>query len=56
MAKAKPKSKPNPFTGRGRIISTSAWEQHFIDKDVEGYIEFGDTDRASCISATYTAK
>jgi hypothetical protein len=43
MAKAKPKS--NLFTGRWRIISKSAWEQDFIDEEVEGYIEFGDKDQ-----------
>ena len=39
MAKSKPKSK-NPFAGRWRIISMSAWEQDFIDEEEEGYFEF----------------
>ncbi len=44
MAKAKPKP-TNPFTGRWRIVSMSAWEQDFIDEEEEGYIEFGDKDQ-----------
>ena len=40
MAKSKPK--PNPFSGRWRIISMSAWEQEFIDEEEEGYVEFTD--------------
>ena len=40
MAKSKPK--PNPFFGRWRIISMSAWEQDFIDEEEEGYVEFTD--------------
>ncbi len=42
MAKTK---QPNPFTGRWRIISMSAWEQDFIDEEEEGYIEFGNNDQ-----------
>ena len=38
------KSKPNPFTGRWRIVSMEQWEQDFVDEEEEGYIEF-DTQR-----------
>ncbi len=41
MAKAKPKPK-NPYTGRWRVVSMSAWEQEFIDEEEEGYIESND--------------
>jgi hypothetical protein len=37
MAKSKPKS---PFVGRWRIVSMSAWEDDFLDEEVEAYIEF----------------
>ena len=30
----------NPFTGRWRIVSMSAWDQGFIDEEEEGYFEF----------------
>jgi hypothetical protein len=39
MVKVKPK--PNPFAGRWRIVSMSAWEQDFIDEEEAGFIEFG---------------
>jgi hypothetical protein len=42
MAKAKPKA--NPFLGRWRIVSMSAWEQAFVDEEEEGYIEFREDD------------
>lgn len=42
MAKAQA---PNPFTGRWRIVSMSAWEQGFIDEEEEGYIEFEKDDQ-----------
>mgnify|MGYP000257921606 CR=1 FL=1 len=35
MAKEK-----NPFEGRWRIISMSAWEDDFLDEEVEAYFEF----------------
>lgn len=38
------KSKPNPFTGRWRIVSMEQWEQDFVDEEEEGYFEF-DTQR-----------
>lgn len=37
MAKPKPKS---PFTGRWRITSMSAWEDDFLDEEVEAFIDF----------------
>lgn len=40
MAK-KPKP-PNPFTGRRRIVSMSAWDEEFIDEEEEGYFDFAD--------------
>jgi len=39
------KSKPmNPFAGRWRIASMSAWDQDFIDEEEGGYIEFDQKD------------
>jgi hypothetical protein len=43
MAKSKPE--PNPFAGRWRIVSMSAWEQDFVDEEEEGYFEFGENDQ-----------
>lgn len=37
MAKAKPKSL---FTGRWRIVSMSAWEDDYLDEEVQAFIEF----------------
>lgn len=34
----------SPFTGRWRIVSMSAWEDEFLDEEVEGYIKFNDRD------------
>jgi hypothetical protein len=39
MAKPKPKS---PFTGHWRIVSMSAWEDEYLDEEVEAFIEFND--------------
>ena len=39
---AKKAKAPNPFTGRWRIVSMSAWEQDFIDEEEEGYVEFNE--------------
>ena len=39
MAKPKPES---PFTGSWRIVSMSAWEDDFLDKEAEAHIEFND--------------
>ena len=30
------------FTGRWRIVSTSAWDETFIDEEEEGYFEFNE--------------
>jgi len=38
MAKSKPIPK-SPFTGRWRIISMSAWDEDFIDKEEQGFFE-----------------
>ena len=38
MAK-KPKP-PNPITGRWRIVSLSAWEDDYLDEEVQAFIEF----------------
>ena len=37
--KAKP---PNPFTGRWRIVSMSAWDEDYLDEEEPAYIEFDD--------------
>ena len=34
--------KKNPFEGRWRIVSLSAWEDDFLDEEVEAYIEIAD--------------
>jgi hypothetical protein len=34
----------NPFTGRWRIDSMSAWDKEFIDEEEEGYFEFDQKD------------
>jgi hypothetical protein len=34
--------KKNPFEGRWRITAMSAWEDDFLDEEVEAYIEFDD--------------
>jgi hypothetical protein len=34
--------KAYPFTGRWRITSMSAWEDDFLDEEVEAYFEFDD--------------
>jgi hypothetical protein len=42
---AKKAKKENPFLGRWRIVSMSAWEVDFLDEEVEAYIEFDDRGR-----------
>ena len=37
---AKKAKAPNPFNGRWRIVSMSAWDQEFVDEEEEGYFEF----------------
>lgn len=39
MAKKKLKSE-SPFLGRWRIISMSAWEDDYLDEEVQAFIEF----------------
>ena len=35
-----PKPKPNPFSGRWRIVSMSAWDDEYINEEEEGFFEF----------------
>src|SRR5271169_6167084 len=37
---AKRSKTPNPFIGRWRIVSMSAWDDEYLDEEVEAYIEF----------------
>src|SRR5438067_410130 len=37
---AKKSKPPNPFTGRWRIVSMSAWEDDYLDEAVQAFIEF----------------
>src|SRR5712675_2330082 len=37
---AKKTKPPNPITGRWRIISMSAWEDDYLDEEVQAFIEF----------------
>ena len=39
MAKSKPKF---PCIGRWRIVSMSAWDDEYLDEEVEAFIEFND--------------
>jgi hypothetical protein len=39
---AKKTKATNPFTGRWRIISMSAWDEDYIDAEEEGFFEFDD--------------
>ena len=50
------KAKPNPFTGRWRIVSMSVWDQEFVDEEEEGYCEFDQKNNGSSTSATFTDK
>src|SRR2546421_8812210 len=34
--------KTNPFSGRWRIVTMSAWDEDFIDEVQEGFFEFND--------------
>ncbi len=39
----KKKAAPDsPFTGRWRIVSMSAWDEDYLDKEEPAYIEFND--------------
>src|SRR3954468_14925105 len=44
MGTAKPKS---PITGRWRIVSMSAWEDDYLDEEVQAFFEFEETGRGS---------
>ena len=45
---AKKKSKPkSPFTGRWRIVSMSAWEDEYLDEEVQAFFEFEETGSGS---------
>src|SRR5215211_71159 len=44
--KAKPEPK-SPFTGRWRIVSMSAWEDDYLDEEVQAFFEFEETGRGS---------
>ena len=33
------KKKQSPFTGRWRIVSMSAWEDDYLDEEVQAFIE-----------------
>src|SRR3954451_25498248 len=46
MGRAKPKPK-SPFTGRWRIVSMSAWEDEYLDEEVQAFFEFEETGRGS---------
>jgi hypothetical protein len=39
---AKKSKSPNPFIGRGRIVLMSAWENDYLDEEVQAFIEFND--------------
>ena len=46
MGKATPKPK-SPITGRWRIVSMSAWEDDYLDEEVQAFFEFEETGRGS---------
>jgi hypothetical protein len=37
---AKQANRENPFLGRWRIVSVSAWEDEYLDEEVQAFIEF----------------
>ena len=41
MAKKKPKPK-SPFLGRWHIVSMSAWDEDYLNEEVQAFIEFDD--------------
>ena len=44
----KKKSKPkSPFLGRWRIITMSAWENEYLDEEVQAFFEFEETGSGS---------
>ena len=46
---------PNPFTGRWRIVSMSAWDEDYIDKGKKSISSSIRRASASSISVTSTA-
>ncbi len=44
---AKKTKRPNPFTGRWRIVSMSAWDDEYLDEEVKAFIAFNDNGRGS---------
>ena len=44
MAKTKAEA---PFTGSWRIVSMSAWDNEYLDEEVEAYIEFDERGNGS---------
>ena len=34
----------NPFTGRWRIVSMSAWEDEYLDEEVQAFFEGDDSE------------
>ena len=46
MAKKKPKP-VSPFLGRWHIVSMSAWDQDYLDEEVQAFIEFDDKEGGS---------
>jgi hypothetical protein len=46
MAKKKPKPK-SPFLGRWQIVSTSAWDEDYLNEEVQAFIEFDEKDGGS---------
>ncbi len=46
MGKKKPKPEA-PLHGRWRIVSMSAWEDEYLDEEVQAFFEFEETGRGS---------
>jgi len=46
VGKAKPKPE-SPLDGRWRIVSMSAWEDEYLDEEVQAFLEFEETGRGS---------
>lgn len=44
---AKGTKPPNPIMGRWRIVSMSAWEDEYLDEEVEAFIAFSGKGRGS---------
>src|SRR3954454_6725416 len=47
MTKKKESKPKSPFTGRWRIVSMSAWEDEYLDEEVQAFFEFEETGRGS---------